>query len=1143
MITQAESGLSQEDYDALFEANADPVRRYTVERYNLNFSAVGNALNEAGRFFDAEVLGDALVRVFIEDTHIKVQRSLDGLTWGLSSAVVSGVGYVPLSIGVEDDLARIFYLDPSDGYIYHVESLDNGATWDSPVQVRLASTVAETDRVTHVAAPSPYAVYFNWYEYETGINYFGRSYEASPGVWDYNAPDWGWTAPLTGFDAIVLDDYDKTEIVVCSGQTMPLIGNKVEFGGLTRVLYPRGGIFFFTVTARSGWSVHKTLEVFDDWDEFQRRDNVHISKMNDFFFVTARGRDGTPQHYEESMRIFKSQNGIDWSRDTLAHVDTFYGAPLLYFEDKVHLVDPTNHYTSDSTAYTGALSAGLSQDITDYVERCEMSLSGIPSASLSMGNPDGALDDTLITSGETLRLRIEMGYWVDGNPIMMQRALMNIERVGTATDGVSRAIDVQARGIVTQMSDDMRSPMLVERQGQALGVDLYDDDGTETGYSGLRHTAVHKGMWKTREGLLYLASDNERGLAFSSFETDVQNGFVIAQMDWSKANEDEYVGLLFWAYDDSNYWCLILVDPSDSSNKFRIERVMNGRRNTEAEWSSGHGIELGSNWFIQVRMLYGLVDIMISDDGVFWQQSDYYWMPNLIIRNKNKKKEPAIKPLVNTGSVGLIGKGFAPEDVWPLPTYSPYPEIRYPGDDWDGPTKPPVHDWPPGTPKGDGLKEVVDFADVSYLFMLGDALDFSRTSGPFKPWAYRQVLWNDGYYNGIGGIVPGATGYDVVHFILDPYAPHWRAYFITQIGDTHTQVWEMTNIRGIQGQQHFRIIAEFDLGISGGTGTIRLHAFEKVPGFLIVSMSCSTKDASGYAHWMHIRNGYYGTWRKVSYGPVLASNPGQPCVNGIGMSPYMDNVYNGRMLLGAHAEFVSGLWESAIYVSVNFGHNVSSTPVWTDSDATRGLSAAQIIIPDLEDEDNDFWYASFATTEDDIGWDSYNNHGLMRYDNGAVTYIAPQADNFTIAATEGEYWHASWIDPAVWPLDYSQFVVYPGDHTIIAVIDSWGDFWRSTDAGDTWTHHNTAAIINNSSTSWDYVLFACTLQANPHNPLQYAITGQESQPGSGVKPNVWYTRDGGITWYRMYDNVDARMRDDASIDDATSEYFEILWWK
>jgi hypothetical protein len=1190
MITQAESGLSADDYgfieDAVSNAGS-PTATFNIHRYNPALAA--GAAEETYDGYHYRVLVDEAnmryVRFYIDGGTLYIQYSdtlaawTDDIVWQAASSLVTGVADVAPAIGIDPDAptsVRLFYLKLSGAtyQLYYRDGTSFGA-WGSETTAT-GCTVADlpnflraTD-LTNVWYDKLYPIQGN-----TSLGIF--SYFSGPS-WFAGEIEYYWPGTWSGMDVIRIDEATNKHVVAIAASFNPHLGNAIEDGQLVRVAHSRGGIAVFEVY--SGWQggQHRVVEVFDDWGLYQHRLQVRLAQHDDTYYMTCWGTDGDAKHSESHVHIMKSTDGINWSRPLLVAADLPYGCELLIVPDTLHLVDGGRVYTSKASYWFGGadnVHPTWTQDITQYVVTTQINLGAMPQIELQLSNANNQLDELLIMTDATFVLTFALGYWVSdpAQPelgywqALVNRAVLMIERIVTDDTVGSHDVSVIARGMLSLLSDVNKSPYLVERQTQNLGVDHFEDQ-SQTGYGGLRHTAAQIGAWRTEDGLLYLSSHNKEGIAFTTFVSEVQNGFIQVKVDWSKDGEGEYVGVVFWAYDNSNYWT---IRYSPDTNFFYLIRVEEGVAE-EIDSYAYSGFTLGGDNWMRVETYYGNITLRISvNGGTDWTiENTWENVKSVAPAPSSSGSDPSISRLINSGSMGLIGWGFSPEDHWKRERRKIKPPVRTPAPDWGGWKKPPPRD-PGGEGPASRMEKVRSILDVQYGWGIDAVTSIVyQIEWPFTA-GRRIVPFLDLHALLIPSEWNPANFTRIETFALDPWHPDFNMMVALSDGDNeHFHLFDVTGIKGSGAP--LRVRETFVSPTSVFVDQIRIHYSTRFMHNVFVTWRALVSETAGdgndweYKNYISYRTSPYGQWSTPEVvSTVVYPNPsGLPLVHHelpapLALHPQAYHNSNGLALtVGGYDSGVNGY---QIKRSYTYGRTWEATPAYT----WPNHWPVRIVIPNdptLNPQEpwsivnnNEFWYAWGFDVTGSTG-ESATNASLIRYNNGVVTNIAPV--NLFVG---GDYMTAV-LDAGLLHLDIA-LDVYAHDPERILLHHTNNDyFWISEDGGDTWkarwltyggrypdnstaggdpyteTELATIGIDNEVGFYGNQLLYARHIRFSPYNPDHLYAYGESDESG---KADVWYSLDGGLHWTSLFSDVYAGHVPDTNINYVN--VLEFLWWK
>lgn len=667
MITQEESGLTGDQYAALQGIVHDPTYKIVASRFNLAFSEIGAGTATASADTDqtdACVVGGHGLRVRTNGNTLYVDRwpnigqASATAGWDTEGAALvwSGVdSSVPPGLISSGDTVRVFFYDGTS--IKYVESTDAGESWGSP------QTAVAQANVIYLAPTKLTKVHFAEYrsDFTTRLHYA----EDDSG-WDTVGSEFYWSYLMTGFDAAALDA--DTDVIVFSSPFPVNVGTRAVGATVQKVVYQTGGVAAI-IQRNEHWSDHCDIDVFDDESVYRYRRYPRIAYLNDRLMVICAGKDGDEQASHFCHHFYTSKDGEHWRFEDLVLLgDSTYSATPAIAGDFCFLVTSTEVHRSYQTGLIGYIPSALQDDITEHLSSYSVTAGSMRQSTMTIEvTPENSAwyESSILSSEAILMLQHYWGTWVDGVACYVLVATEEVDVRRVVEQLPEKAVQIVSRDRMAWMADRYSPAHVMERTSQLLGWDDHADEA-DSGYGGLRHTAVQTGSWGTTSNTLKLTASNKEGIAFSTFDLMVWNGSVQADMQWSSNGNGEYVGLVFRALDKDNMWNARYVQGEDKIVLFERRGGSDFRRaaSTALSWS------LGTWYSIKVVCRYALVKVYYSTDSANWTKVIEYIVPG----TRTLTNLDAV--VYDRGAFGAIGYGYSDEDNWGLPAYE-FPELTW----------------------------------------------------------------------------------------------------------------------------------------------------------------------------------------------------------------------------------------------------------------------------------------------------------------------------------------------------------------------------------------------------------------------------------------------------------------------------------
>lgn len=649
MISQAESGLGSANYALLEDQGVQPSYQVIASRYHLKFASVDNDGRDSDNLFDVAMTGTTMLRLRVSADKLLADRwtdadSLSSSAWASTDTVViaSGVTDVaPSAIAYSSTVRCFFYTGTK---IRYVETSDGGASWGSAVDVVTESGVA------HLAATSETKVH--WVEYRSDNNSRLHYAEWGGASWASVNSSIYWAHEFTGFDAVALDD--GIDVIVFTSGFPPNVGIRAEGVKTRKLVYRSGGLGGF-IQRNGRWGEHFEIDVFDDEHSTRTRKYPKLSWINDRLVCVCYGIDGTSPYSYACHHLYTSMNGYQWRVDELVYIiGAQHAAMFVGVEDMAYIVTSEQVQRDRQTALFGADHEVLQTDLTTYIGEYSSRFGSMRQTNMQIRESTWLDTLPLVTDPGIFMVKHYWGFNVGG---VINRVLVSTEEVDTIeheSNLPARQGNIQSRDRLMWMSDRYRAPYVFERESQMTGYDSFQDN-TQTGFGGLRHTAVQYGSWGTKSDELELRSSNKEGMALSTFKLLVWNGSIQAGFQWASDGNDEYAGVVFRALDRDNCWMAIYDEDTD---RIKLIERRGGSDKLRVISGANLGWSLGNQYYIKVVTLYSLITVYRSTDGATWTLVFSYIAPG-------EQVSLMFEYLIyEEGSFGLAGRGYSTDDVW-----------------------------------------------------------------------------------------------------------------------------------------------------------------------------------------------------------------------------------------------------------------------------------------------------------------------------------------------------------------------------------------------------------------------------------------------------------------------------------------------
>jgi len=398
-ITQAESGLSSDDYNALLAATANIVPELTVQRQNPSFDTYLSRISrDVTTQFSIDADDTTLVRAYIDQATLSLY----------CEAYVSGSWASPELIdtdqypGIQPKVIKNgstweVYAINSLGYVYRATSLD-GLTWGTNtsyssvnfVQPAFFSVVVGTIPLLYVITTDVNGTYTliaadTTDQYDLNLTWANTIFEMDAIDFTAKADD------TTG-------DHTTTEVrhcIVMSAMLPSTYTYKTVAGLPVKQAVPAGGLISFIIRPPQDSRLAQTsrwypVQVFDEWDlAIQCRTSAKIMGTNSIFgvpnshdtlWVTSVGFEGDRNEVDTSYgyrvaSYYSSRDGKHWSSEQIIPLDVDTdgdgdftdSAAIVRSGEKLYLATPTALVSSEGCLEFYNTPEALTMDLTSRV--------------------------------------------------------------------------------------------------------------------------------------------------------------------------------------------------------------------------------------------------------------------------------------------------------------------------------------------------------------------------------------------------------------------------------------------------------------------------------------------------------------------------------------------------------------------------------------------------------------------------------------------------------------------------------------------------------------------------------------------------------------------------------------------------------
>lgn len=648
MITQSESGLTTLQYDALKDARTDAIYRLKAYRW-LPSSASVQTIPGHSKAFDMEEFGGKLYAVYD-----KFVKALTTTTWDQVTGYTTPTGFVntvPYSM-ISDDALYIFAKTNSGiSYITY-----DGSSWGSWTQI-----ISDVN-IIHFSAVSKNRIHY--ITYDSALNNYNLQVYDTGVITSSNIY---WPFFIYDFDAI---NYNGRDVLIISTHVPGTVSAKYLNNKVVKYALDAGGLIAFTYKYGT-WSDHIPIDILDEMHEGWRYRNVpRLSVVNGKLWLLSLAGDGTEKYPFTMYRFYTSIDGRHWSHGEYFPSDKTdkNGCVMAYFNNDVYIFQSRGISKLTPALIFDTYGNYTPLDLTDYILSLEVTRQDMQQLSAVLNNETAWIQSSILSGGYSIILILETGYWVNEEKLFVQTGMFEFDGITVNEDLPEHSVEISARDFLGWMETKYQSEQFKWWQPPLVAGDEYVDN-TGTGYGGMAHTAIQKGSWITDANKLYLQDNKANGMVFSAFSTDTWNGQFSAQYKLSKANDNEFAGLVVRGQDYDN--CLIF-QYKQFSDQLRLTLRIDGVDDTQ--WvSSPIGWNDTKERWLRIEFYYCRVLVYTADNendipGAWTLQA------TVILNGRVNRADP--KSIIQVGSVGFTGYGYSNMSKWtPDPGVIPAPVL------------------------------------------------------------------------------------------------------------------------------------------------------------------------------------------------------------------------------------------------------------------------------------------------------------------------------------------------------------------------------------------------------------------------------------------------------------------------------------
>lgn len=638
-IHETEAGLTFGDYTLLGAARNGYDYQVVAHRYNLDFDTTFTTTpSSTGRDWDAVELDEALYRLAGTDFQ-RLVISGSGSGWQSVagySAPGTVTGVTPYALVADASGIHVF-VSTTDGIQKAYWNLSSWSSWEE----------VTTDVPAHFAATSPERVHYLLHDSVKNLHEL-RVVEKEGELWSETGSGIHWGFPIDSFDAVALSDRD---VLVMATDMPGMLTAKAINRKVVKSVLNAGGLMAFNY-ANGVWSDHTIIEKLDEQSDWNRREAVRLTKIDDTVWCTCLSRNGTRLGSFTRYRAFRTVDGETWTRGELLPVTHVSEDGLQIFRAGAYAValERSRAYRSASTLLTGLSTVTL--DITNWVTELKVVRQDMAQVQLRLDNKTGWVSSSILSGLSRCLLYVYGGAWVD-NPkrkVLTLVGVFEVDTYGNPKALTENAVHLTGRDFMAWLSSTTQSESFLHWEPQALGADDHTDT-TGTSYGGLSHTAVMSGEWMTENGKLLARSNDKLCIALATFNTELWNGDAQVALQLTGGQSLEYAGLLFWAQDKDNWWSAAYYG---NSQRLEINEMRGGQVTFHTATPLGSHPWGTNRRFLRVEVYYAQIRVYTSEDGINWTEDLTYLAPG--------KSGDTI--FLRQGAFGYIAYGYSDRDNW-----------------------------------------------------------------------------------------------------------------------------------------------------------------------------------------------------------------------------------------------------------------------------------------------------------------------------------------------------------------------------------------------------------------------------------------------------------------------------------------------
>jgi hypothetical protein len=712
----ASTGISEEDFDALFASRANFVKQVEIYRQNPSF-AVHTVLSDHDTVLDdhfTATVANGFLLMFYHHSATSIYYGalpLEDVSpdilgiWNFSflDSCVSGS---PIAVTSDGTTIREYHIK-ADGSLAAYSWLPTGGSVTplAPTTYDFSDVVVEWMGVTEDGLGTTIYVVIADIQENRKVYIVGPTDLIDTGII--------WPDALTGFSVesfIDVDDdstgsnpgSDIRHCIAISSSLPNLYKYKITDSLPVQEVQQTGGIVSFVVRPPIGdrpiqVSEYRPVRTFDKFIEgVQYRTTCKMSAMSSMFapdnasdtlWLACIGSDGdlvgADTYGYDSAYFYSSRDGANWSADQILPVvdildaiggsidDLSGGMKLVRMGDYVYAITRSYVLRSLGCGMFGVVHPDLNMDITERVVNYSSTASDVRQTSIPVDNRDGYFKSTILALPGTFRLKTSIGAVVGDTTYKFGVSIEKIDAIEQDRERPNEFLRISSRDLMSLLMDDSQTQDAVQYDNNIVGLDEFSPVGGQEN-SGLAHTAVQSGVFGTTSTSVfsYLSSKSayQNSVAYNTFKSQVVNGACQAKFSMPNPtvftvsatadNAPTYAGVTFRGLDKDNYWF--------ARYNFWTELIELGERRSGVDYvrssvapSSAFHDAAESSEFVGIRVEFKNSRIRVWHTDP--DDNDRYIFA--LEYSARANTQPVFIPAMSQGYTGVVACGYSDQDT------------------------------------------------------------------------------------------------------------------------------------------------------------------------------------------------------------------------------------------------------------------------------------------------------------------------------------------------------------------------------------------------------------------------------------------------------------------------------------------------